>query len=134
MPPEGVVARDDLRFARRTSARSQQRRDAAIAQPALPCPAGAERGPQALVSDLQRPGAEQLAGASFLLLAGDLPRQQQQLDEANPRWLGLLGQADRQLLAWRSILVRTERLEAASEPVFRLPQMFFVIIGWQKYG
>jgi hypothetical protein len=60
--------------------------------------------------DLQRREAEQIAGASFLELAGNLPRHQQRPDEAAPKWPGLPGQVDRQLLAWRSVLVRTERL------------------------
>ena len=105
-----MVARDELRSAQRTSARSQQRFDTATVQPALPCPDGAGHGPQVLVSDLQRREAAQIAGVSFLELAGNLPRHRQRPGEAAPKWLGLPGQVDRQLLAWRSVLVRTERL------------------------
>ena len=82
----------------------------ATVQPALPFPDGGGHGPQVLVSDLQRREAEQIAGASFRQFAGNLPRHRQRPGEATPKWPGLPGQVDRQLLAWRSILVRTERL------------------------
>jgi hypothetical protein len=76
-PLEEVVATDELRSAQRTSARSHQRFDTATVQPALPSPDGAGHGPQAFLSDLQRREAEQIAGASFRELAGNLPRHQQ---------------------------------------------------------
>jgi hypothetical protein len=109
-PPGEVVADDELRSAQGTSARSQQRFDTATAQPALPSPAGAGRGPQALVADLQRREAEQIAGGFCLEPAGNLPRHRRRPGEAAPKWLGLPGQLDRQIQAWRSFLARTERL------------------------
>src|SRR5437016_5297954 len=98
MPSEEVVATDALRFARRTSARSQQRLDAAIAQPALPSRAGAGHTPLALVFALRRRAVEQRAGASSPEFAVDLHRHQRPPAEATPKWFGLLGQADRPLV------------------------------------
>ena len=48
----------------------------------------AGHGLQALVSGLQRREAEQIAGASFLELAGNLLRHQQRPGEAAPNGLG----------------------------------------------
>jgi hypothetical protein len=113
MSPEEVVARNELRSAQRISARSQLRFGAATVQPTLPSPDYAGHGPQALVSALQRREAELITGASCLPPAGNLPRHRPRPGEVTPKRLGLPGQADRQLLAWHSVLARTGRLPAA---------------------
>jgi hypothetical protein len=109
-PEVKVAAREKPRPGQGIAARSPTRFDATTSRLGPFAPGSAGRGRQELVSGLQRLGVERIIDESSRDPAGSLPRHRRPCDEAAPKWPGLSGQLDRQLPAWRSILVRTERL------------------------
>ena len=62
--------------------------------------------------------------------ADSLPRHQRRPGEAAPKWPGLPGQVDRQLLAWRSVLTQTEPLSQAHR--LRDHSWHFTLRHWQR--